>query len=62
MAEKNWKEVSPDLSRETWELPSVVDDYKNSAAAKATRRGVIYALGLSPLDGTGAMGPAPMTG
>ena len=48
---KNWKEVSPDLSRETWELPSVVDDYKDSAAAKATRRGVIYALGLSPLDG-----------
>ena len=48
---KNWKEVSPDLSRETWELPAVVDDYKDSPAAKATRRGVIYALGLSPLDG-----------
>ena len=48
---KNWKEVSPDLSRETWELPPVVEDYKDSPAAKPTRRGVIYALGLSPLDG-----------
>ncbi len=48
---KNWKEVSPDLSRETWELPAVVEGYKDSPAAKATRRGVIYALGLSPLDG-----------
>ena len=47
---KNWKEVSPDLSRETWELPKVVESYKDSPAAKATRRGVIYALGLSPLD------------
>lgn len=48
---KNWKEVSPDLSRETWELPAVVEGYKDSPAAKGTRRGVIYALGLSPLDG-----------
>ena len=47
---KNWKEVSPDLSRETWELPAVVEGYKDSPAAKVTRRGVIYALGLSPLD------------
>lgn len=48
---KHWKEVSPDLSRETWQLPAVDEDFKNSPAAKVTRRGVIYALGLSPLDG-----------
>jgi photosystem II stability/assembly factor-like uncharacterized protein len=48
---KNWKEVSPDLTRETWDLPPVVESYKDSPAAKVTRRGVIYALGLSPLDG-----------
>jgi photosystem II stability/assembly factor-like uncharacterized protein len=48
---KNWREVSPDLSRETWQLPAVLDNYKDSPAAKVTRRGVIYALGLSPLDG-----------
>jgi photosystem II stability/assembly factor-like uncharacterized protein len=47
---KNWKEVSRDLSRETWELPPSVADYKDTSAAKPTRRGVIYALGLSPLD------------
>ena len=47
---KNWKQVSPDLSRETWELPPAVSDYKDSPNAKVTRRGVIYALGLSPLD------------
>jgi photosystem II stability/assembly factor-like uncharacterized protein len=48
---KNWKKVSPDLSRETWESPAVVDDYKNSPDAQPSRRGVIYSIGLSPLDG-----------
>ncbi|WP_221761628.1 sialidase family protein [Edaphobacter aggregans] len=47
---KNWKEISPDLSRETYELPSTLATYKDSPTAKTTRRGVIYALGLSPLD------------
>jgi hypothetical protein len=47
---RNWKQVSPDLSRETWELPPSVTDYKDSPQARVTRRGVIYALGLSPLD------------
>jgi photosystem II stability/assembly factor-like uncharacterized protein len=46
----NWTKISPDLSRETWELPPSVEDYKDSPNAKVTRRGVIYALGLSPLD------------
>lgn len=48
---KNWKEVSPDLTREKWELPQVVSGYKDSPAAAVTRRGVIYALGLSSIDG-----------
>jgi photosystem II stability/assembly factor-like uncharacterized protein len=47
---KNWKQVSPDLSRETFDLPPAVHFYKDSPTAKVTRRGVIYALGLSPLD------------
>jgi photosystem II stability/assembly factor-like uncharacterized protein len=50
---KNWKEISPDLSRETYEIPPVVmDAYKDAAesASNKIRRGVIYALGLSPLD------------
>ncbi len=47
---KNWKEISPDLSRETYALPPTLDDYKDSPTATTARRGVIYALGLSPLD------------
>jgi photosystem II stability/assembly factor-like uncharacterized protein len=47
---KHWKEVSPDLSRETWELPPVVEGYKDMPAAKPSRRGVIYSLGLSALN------------
>ena len=47
----NWKQVSPDLSRETWELPPTVAPLQDSPNAKVTRRGVIYSLGLSPLDG-----------
>jgi photosystem II stability/assembly factor-like uncharacterized protein len=46
----NWKQVSPDLSRETWELPPTVAALADSPNAKVTRRGVIYSLGLSPLD------------
>ncbi len=47
---KHWKEVSPDLTRETWELPTVVEGYKGLPTAQMTRRGVIYALGLSEVD------------
>lgn len=48
---RNWKQVSPDLSRQTFDLPPTADFYKDSPSAKVTQRGVIYALGLSPLDG-----------
>lgn len=48
---KNWKEVSPDLSRESFELPKTLDYYKDAPTAKPVRRGVIYSLGLSPVDG-----------
>jgi photosystem II stability/assembly factor-like uncharacterized protein len=47
---KNWKEISPDLSRETYDLPPTLAAYKNEPTANTTRRGVIYSLGLSPLD------------
>ena len=47
---KGWSKISPDLSRETYELPATLDDYKDSPTAKPIRRGVIYSLGLSPLD------------
>ena len=50
---KDWKEISPDLSREKYDIPVVVlDAYKDAASTPANtmRRGVIYSLGLSPLD------------
>ena len=34
---KNWKAVSPDLSRETWELPPTVNVYKDSPLRKRHR-------------------------
>ncbi len=47
---KDWKQVSPDLSREAgYDIPESLTHYKGTL--KPTRRGVIYALGLSPLDG-----------
>jgi len=48
---RNWKEVSPDLTRDKWDLPQVVSGYKDAPAAAVTRRGVIYSLGLSSING-----------
>ena len=45
-----WKQISPDLSRKTWELPASVGKYRDNPTAKVTQRGVIYALAPSPLD------------
>ena len=46
----SWTQISPDLSRKTWDVPATVGKYKDSPQAKPTQRGVIYSLGLSPLD------------
>ena len=47
---KNWKQISPDLSRETFDLPAVLNQYDKAKDAQPIRRGVIYALGLSPMS------------
>ncbi len=47
---QQWTELSPDLSRETWEVPASVGVYRGSPAAQPTRRGVIYTIALSPID------------
>ena len=46
----SWTQRSPDLSRETWEIPKVLDRYATTPAAQPTRRGVVYALAPSPVD------------
>jgi photosystem II stability/assembly factor-like uncharacterized protein len=47
---KTWETISPDLSRESYDLPASVAAYPELAKTQATRRGVIYALAPSPLD------------
>jgi hypothetical protein len=42
--------VSQDLTRDTWEVPASVGIYRGSSAAAVTRRGVIYAVAVSPID------------
>jgi len=46
---QNWKQISPDLTRKSWKIPASVGMYRDSAAAKPTDRGVVYALAPSPL-------------
>jgi photosystem II stability/assembly factor-like uncharacterized protein len=47
---KTWETISPDLSRESYDVPESVASYGDAAKAQATRRGVVYAIGPSPLD------------
>jgi photosystem II stability/assembly factor-like uncharacterized protein len=47
---QHWDSLSPDLSRETWELPPSVGKYRDRPEAKPVRRGVIYTVAPSPLD------------
>ncbi len=47
---RNWTEISPDLSRETYALPSSVAAYPDDARKQATRRGVVYAIAPSHLN------------
>jgi photosystem II stability/assembly factor-like uncharacterized protein len=46
----SWQQISPDLSRKTWEPPANIGKYRDQATAKPSQRGVIYAVGPSPLD------------
>jgi photosystem II stability/assembly factor-like uncharacterized protein len=45
-----WTAISPDLTRETWEVPASVGVYRDTADAKPSRRGVVYALAPSYID------------
>ncbi len=47
---RNWQQISPDLTRKTFELPETIGKYRSQPTAQPTQRGVIYAVGLSPLD------------
>ncbi len=46
----NWEIISPDLTYEQPEVPASVGDFKTREMETMARRGVIYAVGPSPLD------------
>ena len=46
----SWKQISPDLTRKTWEQPASIGKYRDQPTAAPSQRGVIYAVAPSPLD------------
>jgi photosystem II stability/assembly factor-like uncharacterized protein len=46
----SWDIISPDLTRETWNIPESIGVYQNESMKKMPRRGVIYTIAPSPLD------------
>jgi len=47
---QNWETISPDLSRETYEIPACVGKYSTPDMKTMPRRGVIYTVAPSPRD------------
>ncbi len=47
---QSWEQISPDLSRKTWEVPKSVGKYRKEPTVKPVQRGVIYTVAPSPLD------------
>jgi len=47
---RNWNQISPDLTRKTYELPASIGKYRNDPTAQVKQRGVIYAVAPSPLE------------
>src|SRR5262249_1669676 len=45
-----WEKISPDLTREKYELPACVGKYRDDATKQAHRRGVIYTVAPSPIE------------
>jgi hypothetical protein len=46
----SWEVISPDLSRETYDIPASVGVYTTPEMKTMPRRGVIYTIAPSPLD------------
>lgn len=47
---QSWEQISPDLSREQWDIPENVGIYNTEELKKMKRRGVIYTVAPSPLN------------
>ena len=46
----SWDQISPDLTRKTWEVPANVGKYRGTPAALVSQRGVIYTIAPSHVD------------
>jgi photosystem II stability/assembly factor-like uncharacterized protein len=46
----HWKQISPDLTRATWEIPKSVGKYADQQTAQPAQRGVIYTVAPSYQD------------
>lgn len=46
----NWQVISPDLTRESWDIPASVGIYTTEQLKTMPRRGVIYTVAPSPKD------------
>jgi photosystem II stability/assembly factor-like uncharacterized protein len=47
---QSWEQISPDLTRKTFDVPANVGKYRSQPTAQPTQRGVIYTLAPSPLE------------
>ena len=47
---QSWQQISPDLTRLTFEVPATVGKFRSEQTAQVIQRGVIYAVAPSPLD------------
>jgi photosystem II stability/assembly factor-like uncharacterized protein len=47
---QSWQQISPDLTRKTFEIPPSIGKFRNEATAQPTQRGVIYTVAPSPLE------------
>ena len=47
---RSWEQISPDLTRKTFEVPATVGKFRAEQSAQPTQRGVIYAVAPSPLE------------
>ncbi|MBV9302092.1 MAG: glycoside hydrolase [Acidobacteriaceae bacterium] len=46
----SWEVISPDLTRQQWEMPAVIQAFESKDPEKGQHRGVIYTVSPSPKD------------
>ena len=47
---QSWEQISPDLTRKTWEAPANVGIYRDTPEARPSQRGVVYTLAPSYVE------------